>query len=564
MKILGVHLGHDSGAALVVDGRVVADVAEERLTRIKHDEGAPIQSIEQCLRIGHLGMQDIDVIALTSLGYSALINPLFDLHHDQKELPDLKRRTMDLLRRRKSYWKLPTYMNPFVAGPKTRIVRIEHHLAHAASAYYTSGSREKQLVVTLDGAGDGVSGVVWRGEGGRITPLKRFSPEGSLGWFYGNVTEALGWWHGDAEGKTMGLAAYGDPDKARGVLDPFHPKYSAGELIEQHHFDDYSFWTHAGEVHYHLDEANAIAKLIAKHGRENIAAEAQRVLEEQVGQIVFPWLEKEGTRRLACAGGTFLNVKLNQRIWESGTLDVQHIFPNAGDAGLAVGAALHCYYQENPDAPIYPLETVQWGPEFSNEEIRDIMHRRGLAPRFEEDIAGATARLLANNKAVGWFQGRMESGPRALGGRSILISPLRVENRDHINHDVKFRESFRPLCPSMLAGDESRYFEQSRTEKFMITSFKAAPQKKDSIPAVVHVDGTVRPQSVDRSSQPLFHNLIREFGAITGEPIVLNTSFNIRGEPIVCDPRDAIRTFADTGLDYLVIGNYVVSKPGQN
>jgi carbamoyltransferase len=406
----------------------------------------------------------------------------------------------------------------------------------------------------MDGAGDGASAVIWRGNAGKLTCLKRFPENASLGWFYGNVTEALGWRHGDGQGKTMGLAAYGDPARAKGALAPFHPKFSVGELVEPHEFGPSSDYNDCGSYHFHFDQANVIHKLVAAHDRENIAAAAQEILAEQAGNLIYPWLEKENTRYLSCAGGIFLNVKLNQRIRESGKVDFLHLFPNAGDGGLAVGAALYAYYAGNPDAPFFPLRHVYWGPEYSNDDIQQALVSRGLPVRYEADVARLAARLLAENKTVGWFQGRMESGPRALGGRSILMSPLVAQNKDVLNARVKFREPFRPFCPSISAKAAGTYLQHARLERFMITSFDASVSKRAAIPAVVHVDGTVRPQTVEPDVNPLYHRLLEEFAALTGESILLNTSFNVQGEPIICRPRDAIGCFFDSGLDFFSHG----------
>ncbi|MBA7515427.1 nebramycin 5' synthase [subsurface metagenome] len=300
--------------------------------------------------------------------------------------------------------------------------------------------------------------------------------------------------------------------------------------------------------------------MIDKYGREHIAAEAQRILEEQAMDIIFSWLEKEHTQNLCCAGGVFLNVKLNQRTWNSGKVKNHHIFPNSGDGGLAVGAALYVYYKLSKQRKIDRITNVYWGPKFSNEEIESILKSRNLKYEHCENISERCAKLLAKGKIIGWFQGRMESGPRALGNRSILMSPEKAENKDIINARVKFRETFRPFCPSIIEEAREEYLKDSRDEPFMITSFDAREQKKGKIPAVVHVDGTVRPQTVKRGVNSKYWDLIKKFGDITGVPVILNTSFNIRGEPIICSPRDAIKCFYDTGMDYLAIGGFLIQK----
>lgn len=566
MNVLGVHIGHDSSAAIVADGRIVADACEERFSRIKHDAGLPVQSIASCLAVAGLDMTDIDVVAVPTEQELWPLNELFDLYGGAHEQRRRAARTADVARRLSGGTvsvptRRPIYASRYPLAPNTELVKVNHHLAHAAAAYYTSGYNGKQVIVTLDGVGDGVSGAVWRGEGGKIEPLAQFPSAGSLGWFYGNVTEALGWAHGDGEGTTMGLAAYGEGDVARGALERFHPRFEDGALVAAHHFEPIHGWPERGAYQWHSAETTQIAEVIARFGRQNVAAEAQRVLEEQVAQVVYPWLVREGTRTLSCAGGLFLNVKVNQRVWESGKIDHHHIYPNPGDAGLAVGAALHAYHHRRPGDQVRPFEHVYLGPGYSNEEIADLLVLRGLDLSRLDDVADFAARKLADNQIVGWFQGRMESGPRALGGRSILANPTRAQNKATLDACVKFREPFRPYCPSVIEERAGDYLKDARPAPFMITSFDVQSASRDSIPAVVHVDGTVRPQTVKRDLNPRYWALIDAFGSLTGQHVVLNTSFNVRGEPIACHPRDAIRAFYDTGIDCLIIGDYVLTKP---
>jgi len=228
---------------------------------------------------------------------------------------------------------------------------------------------------------------------------------------------------------------------------------------------------------------------------------------------------------------------------------------------LAVGAALHAYYTAFQKSDIQQIENMYLGPEYSNDEIEIVLRERGLVYEYFDDNSEVISRYLANNLAVGWFQGRMEAGPRALGSRSILMSPLYQENKDIINKKVKYREMFRPFCPSILYEHADNYLVNHRDELFMITSFDVKPEKQEKIPAVVHIDGTLRPQLVKKEISPKFYNVIKKFGLITGEYAIMNTSFNIKGEPVVCSPRDAVRCFFDTGLDVLAIGNYIVRKP---
>jgi len=561
LRVLGVNIGHDSSAAIVDDGKIVADVAEERFIRIKHYSGLPLRSIEYCLKAAGVTLDEVDVVAVPTAGKMPDLNHLFELPLQRQEHSKF-RLALNIATRitNTASVKMPLYVKRFPLKNSIPIVHVNHHLAHAASAYYTCGSSGRQLILTMDGIGDGSSVCLYRGEAGKIEPLKIFPAGASLGWFYSNVTEALGWWHGDGEGKTMGLAPYGDPSKVRGSLDAFHPKYGNGDLLESHDYGRIFFWNEIGAVQWHLEESAEIRELIGKHGRENIAAEAQRVLEEQTGRLLFPWLEREGTRNLCCSGGIFLNVKLNQRIWESGRVDGHHIYPNPGDSGLAVGAALHAYHRQNPGSPIGCLDTLFLGPEYSDDEIERVLKARNLSYRRVEEPASFAAGLLAEDRIVAWFQGRMESGPRALGNRSILMSANRRENKDILNARVKFREAFRPFCPSLLWERKEEYLENPRDEFFMITSFTCREEKRGRVPAVVHADATLRPQTVKREHNPGYWDLIRRFGELTGEPLVLNTSFNIMGEPIVNHPREAIRCFFDNGLDHLVMGSFVLSK----
>jgi carbamoyltransferase len=564
MRILGVHVGHDSSAALVIDGETVADVAEERFVRIKHFAGLPIHSIDYCLEAGGIKMADVDIIATPSSWPVLALNHIFELPKHLKEKSSKRGIIKDAFLSLTSNKPLrpPAYYKTFSVNKDVRIEHVDHHTAHAASAYYTSGAGhdEDYLVVTMDGAGNNVSIGIFRGRKGKLTYLKQWGVTASLGLFYSLVTEGLGWWHGDGEGKTMGLAPYGNYAEVRGCLNKFHPSFVNGELVDPHNFGKVYAWPELGSTQWHLEEASECRQICEKFGRQNIAAEAQRILEEQVFEIIFPWLEKENTKNLACAGGTFLNVKLNQRLWNKGVIEKQHIFPNSGDSGLALGSALYTYHKYVPSASTGCLRHLYLGPEYGDEDIEKTIRHCGLKYNRIDDIASHVGKLLSENKIVGWFQGRMESGPRALGSRSILMSPCQRNNKDIINARVKYREAFRPFCPSVLFEDYQDILDGARPEYFMITSFDAKLGMGKKIPAVVHVDGTVRPQMVTKDTNPLYWNVINEFKKYSGIGAILNTSFNIMGEPIVCNPYEAIRCFFGSGMDCLSIGNYVLEK----
>lgn len=567
MNILAFNYGHDSSACVIVDGEIRAAIAEERLTRAKNDATFPIHAIHWCMKWAGISAQDIDLVA--SAGRTLRLDV-----HSFFEFPDSAFSGMDSLKNRikgvirSNYFTgmgavdgdLPLYCEKIRLRADCRIVSVEHHLAHAASAYYTAGMGDKKtLIVTMDGIGDVTCCALWRGENNRIEPIRSYGHDSSVGWFYGNATEGLGWRHGSDEWKVMGLAPYGTPKP--GALDGFHPVFRDGRLVTPHDYGRFGIWRDHGSQHFHGQEAAALGKIAEKLGREDFSAEVQRVVEEQMMEFIVPALREEGVRSVCCSGGCFLNVKFNQKLWYTGALDDQWIYPDPGDAGLAVGAGLYAYYHENPKQYNERLKDLYWGPSYEDDEIELILKERGLVYEKPADLAGRVADLLVKNYAIGWFQGRMEAGPRALGGRSIIMSPLHADAKDRINAKVKYRESFRPFCPSLLAEHRDTYLKNARDERFMITSFEAKEEKHGVIPAVVHVDGTVRPQLVYRETNSRYYDMIKAFGERTGEYLILNTSFNVKGEPIVCHPREAIKCFFDTGLEALVLGSYVVLKP---
>ncbi|MES2087668.1 MAG: carbamoyltransferase C-terminal domain-containing protein [Patescibacteria group bacterium] len=570
--ILGLHFGHGAGAAIIVDGQIVADVSEERFNHVKHSSDLPFASIKFCLKMAGISAREIDEIAVAGLAVGDQLECIFGLKVAIPEKPaeNLKEkiylsgkrivRSLFFGNRPSTGLRTPLYCRDFFLEKLPKVTFVEHHLAHAAGAYFTANDNRKMVIATMDGSGDGKSSCIWRGENGKIYPLVKYDFKSSLGWFYSNVTEAIGWWHGDGEGKTMGLAPYGDLSKVRGVLDGFYPEFKNGELVKPYNFPETKEFKLLGSIHWHSDEALRIAEIVKKYGKEDVSAEAQRVLEEQAMEFVLPWLSKEDTKILATSGGIFLNVKLNQRIWQSGKVETHHPYPNPGDAGLPLGAALFVASEgghlKNPVA-----DHLYWGPEYSNDEIEKILKERRLQYRKSNDVCSEVAHMLSEDKIIAWFQGRMESGPRALGNRSILMSPKKAENKDIINARVKFREAFRPFCPSMADEVKEKYLVKPRAEKFMVTSFDCKPERKHELPAVVHVDGTLRPQTVTQKDNPRYWKLITEFGKITGTPVLLNTSMNIMGEPIACSPREAIRCFFDSGIDALALGDFIIEKP---
>ena len=544
MRVLGVCIGHDSSACLVEDGRVVRYAAEERFNRLKVGVNSPIGAFNFAL--GDLRIEDLDTIAV-SAGISGVIEEHFNV----------------LLKNRSVPW-LPVYMSG-ITHHADDISFVDHHLCHAASGYYTSGY-SNALIVSLDGMGEATTHYVAIGEGRSIDPISVITDKDivlrqadgaararafrnpqsfSLGWFYGMATEGLGWRIACDEGKTMGLAPYGDPD----VI----PDADIRALMYKRYPEGY--YHDAGRVHYHFAGSYGFKALADRYGRENLAASAQRKLEQKVIPFINKWLKRTGQRNLVTAGGVFQNVKLNQRIAEECDVDSYWPFPLSSDTGVSIGAALAESHRRMAGEPYTPerVTNLYWGPEYSNQEIEALLVRNKLQYRaYDPDYV---ASQLAENRIVAWFRGRMEGGPRALGSRSILMSPLRAENKDIINAQVKFREGFRPFCPSVTSEAADRYFDGGGN--FMIV---ACNVRGEAIPAVTHVDGTSRPQFVTRTDNPAFHDLLTRFGGLTGHPVLINTSLNVMGEPIIRTPDQAIRCFYGVGLDLLVIGDFMLEK----
>lgn len=570
MKILGIHIGHDSGSSLIIDGQIVADVSEERFVRIKHYAGLPVNSIHFCLNAGKISFDELDFIAISGEITDPKLEILLSLSDRQlnqivtNNLPQISfgTRVKNIIKNRITYHESPPlYMSFYNLASKTKVIKVDHHVSHASTAYYTSGFQDC-LIITCDGVGDGTSVAVWKGSHGKIKEIKRYGTSGSFGWFYSLVTEALGWWVGDGEGKTMGLAPYGDRKAVldKEVLAYYLPGYQNGEITKGVDFGAVKYFRELDAFHWHFPDAIKIQKVVQDFGPENVAAEAQDLLEESLLDFIRYWVKKENARNLATAGGVFLNVKLNQKIIEDNIVENYSIFPNAGDAGLSLGAALYVSQKFSRENTAQKIDHIYWGPQYSNDEIESILKERNLPYRRSDNISQDAARALADQKIIGWFQGKMESGPRALGGRSILFDPGKPENKDIINMRVKFREPFRPFCPSIMEEYAHEYLATSYKDRYMITACNVKTEKRNVIPAVTHVDGTCRPQLISRQINRRFWELLDNFHQYTGVPVILNTSFNIKGEPIVCSPRDAIKCFFDTGLDVLCIGDFIVTK----
>lgn len=572
MTILGIHWGHDASVCLINNNKIIYNVAEERLNNIKHVSSLPVNSLDLCFKTTRIDPSDIDYVAVGNFGNIDLIKTLFSSNNTEilnsQINPNINNNIRKILGKLVGYLTvyeksgIPSYQKTYPLKKDAKILQIEHHLAHASSAYFTSGFN-KCLIITADGIGDMLSVTISLAENGNIKPILKIGREGSLGFFYSIVTEALGWEINEGEGKTMGLAPYGNTKKTKGVLDFITPIYRNGKLIKSNNIGFASHAQIGGKVVWHFTETETVKKLIKKYGKEDIAAEAQRVIEEQMLELVVPWIKKLKIEKLVGAGGIFLNVKMNQKIWETGLLKDFFVYPDAGDGGIAIGAALFVNNYVSKSFKMNHINGTYWGTEYNKEQIEKMLKSTKInykKYKNSDELIKKASESLAEGKIIGWFQGKMESGPRALGNRSILMDPRKAKNKNLINAKVKFREEFRPFCPSMTPEAAKKYLINPVSSEFMAISFNVPEERKKDIPAVVHIDGTTRPQVVAEKMNPLYFKLITEFGKITGVPVLLNTSFNIKGQPIVENPLDAIRCFYTGGLDCLFIGNFMIKK----
>jgi carbamoyltransferase len=560
---------HDTSAAIVCDGQLIAAAEEERFSRRKHDGGFPFRAVEFCLRQAGITMEQVDVIAFPDKPFrsgpdSQIADMDVGLCRRLYEEGVLRRRSLIHKRLLDASLHLALShnwsMHPTVAQgfallrqrySKVPPVRYyEHHLAHAAAAYFTSDF-ERAAIVTMDGRGGSYASVTWKAEGSRISRTRAEPFTNSLGQFYGQCTHylGLGRW---GEGKTMGLASYGD----RGV---YASKVSS--LVD---FPPASWYDHHGSMGEKVLGFPARQdEPIVESPFPDFAAACQESVERSVMRVVASAIQDAKSRNVCMGGGVMLNCSSNGALMASDVADSISVFPAAGDNGLSTGAALLCA-QELGELNREGLANDYWGPGFSDAE-----HERALQgePRVvyhrSPDIAREVAGALAGKKVVGWFQGRMELGPRALGNRSILADPRTTEIRDRVNR-LKGREWWRPLAPVVLAEHASEYFTLKGPSPFMLFAAQVRPEMRSRVPAIVHIDGSARPQTLRRDQNPQLYNLLLAFQRLTDIPMLLNTSFNVAGEPIVCTPEDSIRSFLAAKLDMLVLGDYVVSRRGSD
>ncbi len=570
MVVLGLNAFHgDAAACLVVDGKIVAALEEERLTRVKHQAGFPREAVRWCLDSQGAELRDVDAIAVGR-------DP--KAHVRDKALWALRHPTSRFVRERIANRARVRDVGELVAeaaasetAPPAPVRYVEHHRAHLASAFFCSPF-EQATVLSLDGFGDFVSAMWGRGREGAIDVEGEVRFPHSLGIFYTALTQYLGFPRYGDEYKVMGLGAYGEPEYAEALrrvirtdgdgfrLDPRYFRH-ASEGVEM-------TWAEGApevgpvwspELERLLGPARRPDEPIEPR-HEQIAASLQAVFEE----IVFALLRRLAARHrlpaLCYAGGVALNAVANGKLRAEIGFDDVFIQPAAYDAGTAIGAALHVWH-DGGGTREYVMEHAYLGPEYAEDELAAAIERAGLrAERVGEEAAAArAAEAIADGKIVGWYQGRVEFGPRALGNRSIVVDARRPEMKDVLNARIKRREPFRPFAPSILAEATADYFEDSYPSPFMLMAYRVRPEKRDVIPAPTHVDGTGRLQTVAEHENPRYWRLLREVEARTGVPVVLNTSFN-ENEPIVCTPDEAVDCFVRTQMDLLVLGPFALER----
>ncbi len=539
--ILGINGGvrpgyQDISAVLMRDGKVIAAIEEERLNRVKHDAGhLPILSVKEVLSIAGISMEDVDIVAFHGSTWQLEIEIVLQKHFE----------------------------NYFGFCPA--IKRYHHHDCHAASTFYPSGF-EEALVITVDGSGDGVSTQIAIGRKNKIEVLHRFNRPQSLGMYYSMMTQLCGFTRDADEYKLMGLAAYGDGSK-----------FDLNSLLQInencYHFDE-SFMVEilpgqSSPSRYEMLFSKKLhdqTGLQRRHENEisepykHLAAVAQSQLEKALAALVKKYIAETEIRKVCIAGGVALNCLANQKIEALEEVDELFVQPASSDAGISLGAA----YLASLDSGVTNFEKQThtfYGNQFSQSEIEETIQKCNLDYIKVENPVAAAAELLSQNKVIGWFQGRMEFGPRALGNRSILTNPAAPGIQQIVNHKVKFREGFRPFGASVLEEDFHHFFEAKCSDApYMTKVFKVKPEHQKLLEGVTHADGTCRVQTVNKEQNELYYNLLSAFKKQSGHGVLLNTSFNLNHEPIVNTPREAIASFYASGLDALIIGNCLIKK----
>ena len=557
MLTLGINYSqmHDSSACIVRDGELLFAVAEERISRLKHDAGFPQLAIRACLDFAKAKASELDEVCFGWPAPGALFR------HDLKcyVTGGMRATRANLLNSTRYYASMRHQQGGakvfarLFGAVKARMRYVDHHLAHAISAYAYSGF-DDACVVVMDGRGAWEATSIWRGHDGRLDHVLTIPFPDSVGLFYSEFTEFLGFQPNSDEWKVMGLAPYGQPGlDLRRFIDVETTPYRVRSQTVSSNGLPFAAMTAAFGP-----QREPESEISSRH--KNLAYSVQEACEMAMMNVVKLAVEKTGSRNLCLAGGVALNSKANGKIAASGVIDKIFVQPAASDDGVALGAAMAPYLDKGGRLPNKEMRHAYLGPSFGDEAIESALRTYKIRHNRVSDPAAAAAEFLSGGKILGWFQGRMEFGPRALGSRSILADPRDPEMNAKVNNAVKFREWWRPFAPSFKKEAAAEYLESATDSPFMILTAQVRPEKRAVIPSVTHVDGSARPQTVEKEINPLYWRLIDEFGKRTGVPVIMNTSFNLRGEAIVHTPTDAIRTFFSSGMDALVIGSFVVEK----
>lgn len=581
--ILGLNAYHgDSSAALIADRKIIAAVEEERFLRLKHWAGFPEQAIRCCLTEAGAKLGDIDMIAVNRNPSANILRKILFSMARRPGYAFIRDRLKNAARigdlRKDFEAAFPTEMKDF----RGQIRTVQHHVAHLASAYYLS-AYEDAAVCSVDGFGDFVSTMTASGSGINLKPLQQIYFPHSLGLFYLAFTQLLGFPRYGDEYKVMGLSAYGRPTFLKEMQDVIRLKEDGTFRLNLdyfiHHSDGVTMTWDGGEPKMGTVYSKKMEKTFGParikdepvgERHKDIAASLQARYEECFFHILNHLYKATGSTRIAIAGGCGMNSLANGKILERSPFREVFIQPAAGDAGGALGAALAIYHESGRNGRFPRMERADLGPQYSEEYISELLERTaelsngGVGFRVQrfgdnDELCRQSAERIERGLVIGWFQGRMEWGPRALGNRSIIVDPRRPDIKDILNAKIKKRESFRPFAPSILREAVSEFFETDADVPFMQQVFRIRPEKQALIPAVTHVDGTGRLQTVTESQNPLYYRLIREFSRRTGMPMVLNTSFN-ENEPIVNKPEDALDCFLRTKMDVLVLGSTMIER----
>lgn len=584
MYILGLSFDyHDAAAALVKDGIVVAAAQEERFSRKKNDASFPSSAVEFCLKHEGITAGDIDHVTFYEQAAVKLDRILRLNIGNLASTRDYLISTIDSwMHKRKLYTH--ERISEYLGVNLSRIHSVSHHDAHSADAFFCSPFDEA-TIVTLDGVGEYETGTISIGKKNTIQRITSIELPHSLGLFYSAFTAYLGFRVDEDEYKVMGMAGYGTPILYNEIM-KFFELYDDGRFsIDQKYFNFLAPQT--------IPYTNALIELLGVPREPespfmivndalntdpviekskyyaNVAASLQKCTEDVILHVVSRAIKRTGINNVCMSGGVALNSLANKRIKRELNCKL-YIHPAAGDAGSALGSALYYYHQDLGGTNRQPLTNIYLGPDYSDHEIKEAISksysRQYIRYNDEATLIDTVARLLSEGMIIGWFQGRFEWGPRALGNRSILADPTKASMKDIVNEKIKFREPFRPFAPAVLAQRAAEYFDIGEInscadpEYFMLAIGNVHPHKHSQVPAITHVDGTARVQLVERSANPIYHDLIARFEDYSGVPIILNTSFNLRGEPIINSPMDAFRTFEWCDMDYLVLGNYLIKK----